>query len=223
MLEAVSDAGNGVYSVISSIDDGENYVQTRMLQNLTYVAKDVKFQVEFNPKHVLAYRLLGYEDRNIADQDFRNDVVDAGEVGAGHRVTALYQVVLADGSIPNASKAPPIESGAAFDGQLEVSDAALVRVKVRYKDIIASEIDPAHEVYSELEPGAVLSSFAALPADARWAAGVSVVAEILKESPYRSAQELSTARSVLKDSAGTDPLRAEFLSLVNASLGSASP
>jgi hypothetical protein len=73
-----------------------------MLSTLVHVAKDMKIQVEFNPEFVAAYRLLGYENRAIADDDFRDDSVDAGEVGAGHRVTALYELVMAGESIPMA-------------------------------------------------------------------------------------------------------------------------
>ncbi|MCA9581978.1 MAG: von Willebrand factor type A domain-containing protein, partial [Myxococcales bacterium] len=106
MMEKVSNAGNGVYAFISDADEAVKYAQTRMLGSLYFVAKDMKVQVEFNPAHVLAYRLLGYENRAIADDDFRDDRIDAGEIGLGHRVTALYEVVRVGSAIPEAESIP---------------------------------------------------------------------------------------------------------------------
>ena len=93
----------------------------------------MKIQVEFNPGAVHAYRLLGYENRAIADKDFRNDVVDAGEVGAGHRVTALYELVLAGQAMPTSDGAPAVVDGKPSDLVPEVDAADLVLVKVRYR------------------------------------------------------------------------------------------
>src|SRR5678815_5007703 len=95
------------------------YIESRLLSTIVHIAKDVKIQVEFNTAQVYAYRLLGYENRAIADNQFNNDVVDAGEVGAGHRVTALYQLVLAGGAIPAASMAPSPEDGVLYSGERE--------------------------------------------------------------------------------------------------------
>jgi Ca-activated chloride channel family protein len=100
LMEGISDAGNGIYGVISDETQMRTYVHERLLSTLVHIAKDVKIQVEFNPEKVLAYRLLGYENRAIADSDFRNDGIDVGEIGAGHKVTALYE--LAGGTVPTA-------------------------------------------------------------------------------------------------------------------------
>ncbi|MDP6944352.1 MAG: von Willebrand factor type A domain-containing protein, partial [Myxococcota bacterium] len=100
MMEKVSNAGNGFYSVVATEDQAIAYAHTKLLNTTNLIAKDVKIQVQFNPDHVLAYRLLGYENRAIADEDFTNDAVDAGEVGSGHSVTALYEVVLTGEAIP---------------------------------------------------------------------------------------------------------------------------
>ena len=106
MMEAVSDAGNGIYGMISSADQADRYVAERMLSTLVHVANNMKVQVQFNPARVAAYRLLGYEDRAVADSDFRNDKVDGGEVGAGHRVTALYELVLTGTADPTPTARP---------------------------------------------------------------------------------------------------------------------
>jgi len=92
-LEAIADKGNGSYGYIDSRREAEKLLGAQVNGTLTTVAKDVKFQVEFNPARVASYRLIGYENRMLANPDFDNDQVDAGEVGAGHTVTVLYEVV----------------------------------------------------------------------------------------------------------------------------------
>lgn len=96
MLETLADKGDGVYDHIDRIDEADRVFGDKLTSLLEVVAKDAKIQVEFNPDRVAEYRLLGYENRAIADRDFRNDRVDAGEVGAGHAVTALYEITLLD-------------------------------------------------------------------------------------------------------------------------------
>jgi Ca-activated chloride channel family protein len=197
MMERVSNAGNGTYSVIYSKAQSREYVEHRLLSSLDYIAKDMKIQVEFNAEKVYAYRLLGYEDRAIADDDFRDDVVDAGEVGAGHRVTALYQLVLAGGSIPNASNAPAADDGAAYSGPTEVGAEDYALVKIRYKAPDAGEQDPASEVNQSLPADAIADSWAKLDADFQWAYAVASFAEILKDSPYATKSALNTIGQII--------------------------
>jgi len=96
MMEQLANKGDGNYFYIDSKEEAEKVFGDDLGGTLEVIAKDVKIQVEFNPDAVIAYRLIGYENRDIADKDFRNDAVDAGEIGAGHSVTALYDVVLKD-------------------------------------------------------------------------------------------------------------------------------
>jgi Ca-activated chloride channel family protein len=214
MMEKVSNAGNGMYSVISSEDQAIAYANDRMLSTMIHIAHDMKIQVEFNAKEVLAYRLLGYEDRAIADQDFRNDAVDAGEIGAGHRVTALYEVVPADGAVPNPEGAPALIDGSAYDGPVEVAAKDLVLVKVRYKQPGASESDPAKEVATSLPVSAAAATYADLDADFRWAVAIATFAEILKESPYAKPAELGTIDTIVRsDPEATSGPRGEFANL----------
>jgi Ca-activated chloride channel family protein len=219
MLEAVSNAGNGFYGVISSEQQAADYVQRRMLSTLSLIAKDVKIQVEFNPQQVDAYRLLGYENRDIADQDFRNDIVDAGEIGAGHQVTALYELVLAGGALPQMTGAPAPEDGAAYDGSHEVAAADLVLVKVRYKQPDAAESDPAFEVSSRLAPAAIARAGSQLEPDLDWAISLAAFAEILKGSPYASPEHLSDLESTFAAQSARDADRAEFLELFTRARG----
>jgi Ca-activated chloride channel homolog len=198
MMERVSNAGNGTYSVIYSEDAAREYVSNRLLGSLDYIAKDMKIQVEFNPERVYAYRLLGYEDRDIADGDFRNDVVDAGEVGAGHRVTALYQLVLTGGAIPQSTAAPAPQDGAPYSGAVEVTTADFALVKVRYKSPDATTSDPAREVSRALV--SVADDFSELDPDFQWAYAVASFAEILKGSPYAVKGKLETIQEIIGQS-----------------------
>jgi Ca-activated chloride channel family protein len=92
LMEQLADAGNGFYSYIDTIEQAERLFVDNLTGTLQIIARDAKIQVEFNPEVVSYYRLIGYENRDIADQDFRNDTIDAGEVGSGHSVTALYEI-----------------------------------------------------------------------------------------------------------------------------------
>jgi Ca-activated chloride channel homolog len=213
MLEAVSNAGNGFYGVISSEGQAAAYVRERLLATLTLIARDVKVQVEFNPSEVAAYRLLGYENRAIADQDFRVDTVDAGEIGAGHQVTALYELVLRGGRVPDAPGAPSVSDGSAYAGAPEVGQGELARVKLRYKHVDASEEDAALEVAASLTPAEVAADFESAGADLRFASAVAAFAEILKGSPYAVREQLDLLARVFEEAAARDPLRAELLRL----------
>lgn len=210
MLEAISDAGNGFYGVISSEDQAARYVDERMLSTLSLIARDMKVQVEFNPELVSAYRLLGYEDRAIADQDFRDDAVDAGEIGSGHRVTALYELVLSGAALPQASGAPPAETGEPFTGEREVSSSDLVQVKIRYKGVNATDQDPALEVSASLAPSAVATSVESADPDLAWAISVASFAELLKHSPYADPTALDTIARVFESQRDRDADRQEF-------------
>jgi Ca-activated chloride channel family protein len=213
MMERVSNAGNGTYSVIYNKGQSREYVETRLLSNLDYIAKDMKIQVEFNPEKVYAYRLLGYEDRDIADNDFRNDSVDAGEVGAGHRVTALYQLVLAGGSLPASSLEVTPEDGDPYAGPTEVGADDYALVKIRYKQPDASEQDAALEVNQTLLADGVADAWALLDEDFQWAYAVASFAEILKQSPYATPGALNTIEQIIGQ-AGHDGIaeREEFRS-----------
>ncbi len=219
MMEAVTNAGNGTYGVISDIDQAISYVHKRLISGLTFIAKDMKIQVVFNPEKVLAYRLLGYENRAIADEDFDNDAVDAGEVGAGHTVTALYEVIGADGAVPVVEGAAALDLEAApYEGELDVDGDELVRVLVRWKDTGASEEDAAHETASALTEDEITDDFAATSADFRWATAIAAFAEILKASPYADDEHLGAIQAIVEANAGDAPQREEFVTLMAKAL-----
>ena len=213
LMESVSNAGNGIYGHINDEAAASKYVSQKMLSTLEHIAKDVKIQVEFNPEAVAAYRLLGYENRAIADMDFRNDGIDAGEIGAGHRVTALYELVPRGGQVPTRMNAP-----AAVDGQpstlpKEVDVNDLVMVKVRWKTVFANEATPAEELTASLPRAAVSTALSAADLDLQWAAAVAGFAEVLKNSPYADGVQLAVVDQIVKAQAARDEDRRDFADL----------
>jgi Ca-activated chloride channel family protein len=211
MMEAVSDAGNGVYGMISNPTQADRYASERMLSTLVHVASNMKVQVQFSASRVAAYRLLGYEDRAVADNDFRDDKVDGGEVGAGHEVTALYELVLTGQAIPNPTGAPDVLAGPPVTGlPPDVAADDVVRVSVRYQAIGEASDAPAHEVAVGLPAAALGADLAAADPDLRWAASVAAFAEILKHSPFADRNALPIIEAVAAEQAGRDADRAEF-------------
>lgn len=213
MMERISNIGNGTYSYIGSEQDADAYAQDRLLQAMVYIAQDVKIQVEFNPEYIYAYRLLGYENRAIADDDFRDDVIDAGEIGSGHRVTALYELAFTEADLPTVSGEFPLDQGGTFNGNPEIAAEDFVKVKIRYKNPGAAESDPAYEIAESLSPGDVATDMQSADSDLQYAAAVAAYAEILKESPFADPGALDAIEAVLEAQKGLDDERAEFLSL----------
>jgi Ca-activated chloride channel family protein len=215
MMEKVSNAGNGVYGVIANEDHAIVYVQTKLLSTLYFIAKDVKIQVDFNPELVLAYRLLGYENRAIADELFEDHTIDAGEIGAGHTVTALFEIVHLGDAIPQADGAPDLDDGNAFDGELEVLDGELCRVKIRYKNPSDSMDDPSFGIAYGVADGDVADHIEATSPDFQFATAVAGLAEMLRLSPYAGMGDLEHIRSLAEQNAGTKADRLEFLELLD--------
>jgi len=210
MMERVSNAGNGIYGVISSATHADRYVDERLLSTLEHVAQNMKIQVEFNPARVVSYRLLGYEDRAVADNDFRNDLVDGGEVGAGHRVTALYELLLTGQVLAAFDGAPAVVDGVPTDVIPEVDPADLVLVKVRYQPAGAAQDSPALEVRAGLPAAARCADLGAADADLRWATAVAAFAEILKKSPYADRAFVPMIETIVAQQVVLDADRLEF-------------
>ena len=184
MMEQLADRGNGNYAYIDTIDEAKRVFQEQLDGTLEVIAKDVKIQVEFEPAAVKRYRLVGYENRDIADTDFRNDRVDAGEIGAGHTVTALYEVELA--------------------GAMPADIGHLATVRIRHKAPRGTEA--VEHAYS-LSASALARRFDDAPADLRFATAVMAAAEKLRGSEY--AANWSYARIVEIARAASTPEQAE--------------
>ena len=108
-MQKLADKGNGNYAYLDSLEEARKVLVQQINGTLVTIAKDVKIQVEFNPARVASYRLIGYEKRILRKEDFNNDKIDAGEIGAGHTVTALYEVVPAGGEPNPAASVPPVD------------------------------------------------------------------------------------------------------------------
>lgn len=165
LLEQLADRGNGFYAYVNDRLEAERLFGSRLVGTLETVARDARVQVEFRPEAVGRYRLLGYENRRIADQDFTNPYVDAGEVGAGHSVTALYEIE------PSLSR-----------------DGFLGTVRLRWVDPESGE---EQEEVSDIDLFSMGTDFYSTSSSFRLAATVAGFAEILRESPYVSGYTLS--------------------------------
>ena len=216
LLQQVADRGNGRYGYVDTRREAEKLLVEQATGTLLTIAKDVKLQVEFNPAQVLAYRLIGYEKRALAKEDFANDNVDAGEIGAGHAVTALYEVVPAGaretmeaGEVEELRYAP---RRANVEVPRGVADE-LLTVKVRYKE-------PAGEVSRKVEfpvkdGGA---AFADASGDFKFAAAVAAFGMVLRDSEHKGTATWASVEEWAEAGLSYDPggYRAEFVELVRA-------
>jgi Ca-activated chloride channel family protein len=188
LMEKLADKGNGNCFYVDSYKEAKKVFETQLTGTLEVIAKDVKLQVEFNPVAVRRYRLLGYENRDVADNDFRNDKVDAGEIGAGHNVTAVYEVELTGDT-----------------------KEALATVRVRAKAPNGTE---AAEQAFAFERALLRPSLEAASADFRFAVAVASTADILRGNPAAEGWSLATAQKLAEGSAVGDADRNEFVRLV---------
>ena len=206
LLERLADAGNGNYGYVDTLSEVRKVLVSELSSTLFTIAKDVKIQIEFNPAEVLEYRLIGYENRMLAREDFNNDKVDAGEIGAGHRVTALYEIVPAG----KKGRIDPLRYGSL--SRASIKSGELAHLRLRYKQPNA---DDSRLLEFPIQKSSIVSSDKT-SADFRFAASVAAFGQMLRGGKYTSdfgfddVQRL--ARSALsKDEEG---YRREFVSLV---------
>ncbi|MBK9991968.1 MAG: VWA domain-containing protein [Verrucomicrobia bacterium] len=213
-LEKLADKGNGNYGYVDNFAEAKKLLVNQLSGTLVTIAKDVKIQVEFNPALVKSYRLIGYENRMLKKEDFNNDKIDAGEIGAGHTVTALYEVVPV--GVDSPSDVPAVDALkyqsekkaklAKVDGSAE-----MLTLKVRYKA-------PASDVSSKLEFPLMDSgsAFAAASQDFKFAAAVASFGMMLRESPHKGVTSFDAVLGWAEDGFGkdTDGYRREFMELV---------
>ena len=218
-LEALADKGNGAYGYIDTRREAEKVFVEQAEGTLATIAKDVKIQVEFNPARVAAYRLIGYEKRMLAKEDFNNDAVDAGEVGAGHTVTALYEIVPVGVEDDGATR-PTVDAlkYQRTDGQRRKptggSSPELLTVKIRYK---APEGDVSKkQEFPLIDTGA---DFAKADGEFRFAAAVAAWGMLLRDSPHKGSATFDQVAGWAEDGLGNDDggYRAEFIQLVRRS------
>jgi Ca-activated chloride channel homolog len=209
-MEMLADKGNGNYAYIDSLDEARKVLVSEVGSTLVTVAKDVKLQVEFNPATVSAYRLIGYENRVLADADFNDDTKDAGDMGAGHSVTALYEVV--PGGTPHTARSvDPLKYQETRGVSAAAASGELMTVKVRYK---APESETSRLVSVTVNGSATPT--AAEAADLRFAAAVAGFGMLLRDSEYKGTASFDQVLELAHGSDGQDAsgYRAEFIRLV---------
>ncbi|HEX8293079.1 MAG TPA: VWA domain-containing protein [Pyrinomonadaceae bacterium] len=210
MMEKLADKGNGNYAYIDTESEARKALGEQVAGTLAAIAKDVKIQVEFNPRLVAGYRLIGYENRLLADRDFNDDAKDAGEIGAGHTVTALYEVVPAGQKVEN----PGVDE-LKYSRPAEVARGAnaseLLTVKLRYKE-------PEGDVSRPLNVGVPdrQASYRDASDNFKFAAAVAEFGLLLRDSRYKGQSSYANAAGLARASAGADlnGRRAEFVNLV---------
>lgn len=211
LLEQLADEGNGNYAYIDSLSEAKKVLAEELSATLLTIAKDVKIQVEFNPALVSEYRLIGYENRKLNEEDFANDKVDAGEIGAGHRVTALYEISLTGSS----GQRLPARRYQSDSTNTESSNAAfnneLAHLRVRYKL-------PNESVSKLIQAPVMDSGINARGGDSfNFAAAVAAFGQKLRGGTYLENFSYDDIENLARQSRGNDAngYRSEFMQLVS--------
>jgi Ca-activated chloride channel family protein len=206
-MEKLADRGNGNYAYIDTLEEARKVLGEQVGGTLVAIAKDVKIQVEFNPQLVAGYRLIGYENRLLRAEDFRDDTKDAGEIGAGHNVTALYEVVPAGQRVEN----PGVDDLKYQQQPARAGGGEMLTVKLRYKEPDGEESKP-------LNVGVVDSKGAHENAsdDFKFASAVAQFGMLLRDSRYKGQSSYDGVLRLARASAGADlrGYRTEFVKLV---------
>ncbi len=201
-METLADSGNGTYAYIDTEREAEKVFVDEMPKTLYTIAKDVKIQTEFNPAAVKEYRLVGYENRILNNEDFDNDKKDAGELGCGATVTALYEIVPADGT----------ETAELKYRSSEITGSAdeLMTVKLRYKD-------PAGDESKLIEMPVANSVTSEMSSDFKFASAVAELGMLLNDSEFVGTADYDSVISLAREGVGDDPLgfRTEFLHIAD--------
>jgi secreted protein with Ig-like and vWFA domain/anti-sigma factor RsiW len=224
-METLADKGNGNYAYIDSLSEAHKVLVEQMQGTLVTIAKDMKIQVEFNPAVVREYRLIGYENRLLAKEDFNDDTKDSGEIGAGHSVTALYELVPANlqpGQVPipavdplkyqpQVLASPPAVSTTKPEAATEV-----LTVKLRYK-----EPEGTTSKLIEIALNDDARSIGQASAEFKFSAAVAGFGMLLRESTQAAGLTWERVRQLAREGKGSDPLgyRGEFLQLIEKAAG----
>ncbi len=208
-LKMLANKGNGNYTYLDNVREAKNALVNEYSGGMFALARDVKLQVEFNPTKVYAYRLLGYELRKMVNRDFRDDTKDAGEVGVGHQVTALYELVMTDAPAKAKTKVIPNEQALKYQTVQTTTSDDILTFRLRYRDIEGDA--PA------TEKEFVLKSPPPASDNIAWASCAAEFALLLQDSPHKGTADYKTLRKraikLLGDDESGD--RAEFLTLIS--------
>jgi len=209
-MEQLSNKGNGNYAYIDSLREARKALVEEMGGTLVTIAKDVKIQIYFNPAEVAGWRLIGYENRLLAAKDFNDDTKDAGEIGAGHTVTALYEIVPAGKSLPAQVDPSPFQPTPEKKEKGMETRKGLLQLRLRYKQ---PDGDTSTLMETIVEDGG--GKFDTSGADLQFAAAVAAFAQILRGSSFVEGITLGAVEEIASSSLGADKggYRAEFVDL----------
>lgn len=210
VLESLANRGNGNFAYLDSLKEARKVLVREMGATLVTVAKDAKIQIEFNPARIDSYRLIGYENRALRDEEFNDDTRDGGEIGAGQQVTVLYEIVLA-GTADPAGGVDPLKYQAPLERNRTSNAEEWLTLKFRYKPP-----DQAESRLLEFTHNGSAASFGESSPDFRFASSVAAFGMILRDSPHRGNATLERVLRWTLDSTGEDPHgpRGEFVQLV---------
>jgi len=213
-MQQLAQAGNGMAAYLDSLEEGRRVLVEKLAAQLQPIADDVKFQIEFNPARVAEYRLVGYETRMLREEDFANDAVDAGEIGDGHTVTAIYEI-----AAPGSAGLRLPERRYGGDGAVAPAggrDAEIAHLRIRWKapGETASRLMERPVTQADRAPLSQQSD------DARFAVAVAGFAQILQANPAIGEYGLGDAAELASSALGDDPYghRARFVDLVEATM-----
>ena len=216
LMEQLADAGNGNYAYIDTMGEAQKVLVDEMQSTLLTIAKDVKVQVEFNPQVVSEYRLIGYENRVLKNEDFNNDKVDAGDIGAGHTVTALYEVVLTNSQHPHND---PLRYAASKDVPSidPINKNELAFLKLRYKH---PDQDRSQRIQQPVKVSDMVSAFEKATPQFRFAAAVAAYGQRLRHATTIDSS-FDDIRQWAMAAKGDDPYgyRGEFIQLLGLAKG----
>ncbi|WP_350028971.1 vWA domain-containing protein [Flavobacterium terrisoli] len=210
-MEILADKGNGNYAYIDNIQEANRFLGKEFKGSMFAIAKDVKIQIEFNPKHVQAYRLIGYENRRLKPEDFKNDAIDAGELGSGHSVTALYEIIpvgVDSDYVPSDLKYTKVKS----DSETNYAEE-LATIKFRYKK---PDGDKSIEMVDVIADKAI--ALESTSADFKFSSAVAWFGLKLRDSKLVSNKSSDEIKSLAKSGLKNDDegYKAEFIRLVEA-------
>ncbi len=214
LMEQLADAGNGNYAYIDTLSEANKVLVTELNSTLFTIAKDVKVQIEFNPAVVAEYRLIGYENRMLKREDFANDKVDAGDIGAGHTVTALYEISLVGSK---GLKLPPLRYGSQAKPD-PAKAGELAFLKLRYK---LPGQDKSKLIKIPLTKQMITASLDQSSEDFRFAAAVAAFGQLLRGGKYTGRFTYDQVLELARSGRGKDKFgyRGEFLRLVSLARG----
>ena len=218
-MEQLANKGNGNYFYLDSFQEARKVLEQDLFATMEVVAKDVKLQVEFNPAQIIQYRLIGYDNRRLKNEDFNNDRIDAGEIGSGHTVTAMYEVVFKDSSIATQVEQPlrygSKKKPAKAQPLTDTHPGEFGFLKIRYK---APGGDKStlreHPLYNDLRKG----DFNTASNDFRFAASVAAFGETLRGGQYVPEASMADIEDIASKARGEDSrgYRGQFLELIRS-------